>query len=87
MDPQVLAKFHRAAFNPAHRPQLVADLQADPNLLKAAKAELQRLNDGQNGPGRLLDRDHISRMTRDMLIAALAIVAANPIPPAEIIKG
>jgi hypothetical protein len=86
MDPQVLAKFHKAAFEPSQRPQLVADLQADPALLKAAKDELQRLNDGQAGPGRLLDRCYISRTTRDTLTAALAVVAANPIPPAEIIE-
>jgi hypothetical protein len=73
------SQFNEAAFNPSKRPVLVQRMLADPVLQKHARAELQRLKDGQAGPGMLLDRCAISRQTHDMLVAALRQVdAAQP---------
>jgi hypothetical protein len=73
---QARAILHAAAFEPRKRSALVAELQADPGFRAAAQQELARLAEGQR-LGRLLDRDHISKMTHDMLVSVLAQVAAS----------
>lgn len=76
--------FTRAATEPAHRPLLLAELRADPTLRQQARAELQRLADGQAGPGMLMDRCHISRMKHDVLRNLLAQADAEATPPVTV---
>jgi len=75
-DQQARHRCHEAAFQPAKRAAFVAALQADAELRKFAEQELQRLADGQKHG--LLDRDHVSKVTHDMLVAALRQAQAEP---------
>ena len=66
-------RFHAAAYQPAKRLELIDDLILDPSLRAIARAEIARLDEGQQR-GSLMDRDHISRMTHQTLTQALARV-------------
>lgn len=51
--------------------EVTAALQADPALLQAARADIERLAD-TSGPRNLIEHDHISRERHRALVAMLA---------------
>lgn len=69
------ALFQSAAYQPQSRQKLVSELYGDPSLRAIAEAEIARISQGQQAY-RLMDRDHISRITHQTLTQALAEVAA-----------
>lgn len=68
--------FKRAAFDPPHRPKLLAQLMADPVLLARARARVAVLTQ-MHERGQVFDRDHISKMEYETLGRMLKQVDAN----------
>ena len=70
------SRFHNAAYQPATRAALVADLHTDTALQKHARDELARMQEVIASRGEMAD--HISTTTAQFLRSALAQVDAAP---------